>query len=71
MNKEILKKALLQGVGSGVLTWLIYAGVFELLIDHKPAQEAFFSSGSIIFLIVIVIIEVIAYYFTLSKQAKK
>ena len=73
MNKEILKKALLLGIGSGVLTWVIYALVFEMLIDHKPANEAFFGTGSIIFLIVFVIAEIISYYFSLSKKenAKK
>ena len=55
MNKEILKKALPLGIGSAVLTWLLYALVFEMLIEHKPANEAFFSSGSITFLIVFAI----------------
>ena len=45
MDKEILKKALPLGIGSAVLTWLLYALVFEMLIEHKPANEAFFSSG--------------------------
>ena len=71
MDKEILKKALLRGIGSGVLTWVIYALVFEMLIDHKPANEAFFSTGNIIFLVVVSLVEIIAYYFTLSKKAKQ
>ena len=70
MNKEILKKALLQGIGSGVLTWAIYGLVFEMLIEKEPAKEAFFGTGNIIFLIVICIVETIAYYFTLSKKSK-
>ena len=70
MNTEILKKALLRGIGSGVLTWVIYALVFEMLISHTPAKDAFFSRGNIIFLIVITIAEIIVYYFTLSKKAK-
>ena len=70
MDKGILKKALLQGIGSGVCTWVIYALVFEMLIEHKPAGEAFFSTGNIIFLIVVCIVEIIAYYITLSKKAK-
>ena len=68
MNKEILKKALLRGIGSGVLTWVIYALVFEMLIERMPAKDAFFSRGNIIFLIVITIIEIIVFYFTLSKK---
>ena len=43
---------------------------FEMLISHMPAKDAFFSRGNIIFLIVITIIEIIVYYFTLSKKAK-
>ena len=70
MNTDILKKALLRGIGSGVLTWGLYALIFEMLIEHKPAKDAFFSRGNIIFLIVITIIEIIVYYFTLSKKAK-
>ena len=70
MDKEILKKALLLGIGSGVLTWAIYALVFEMLIDHKPANEVFFSLGSIIFLIVFIIVEIISYYFSIRKKEK-
>ena len=68
MNRETLKKAPLPGTGSGVLTWAVYAFVFEMLIDHKPAGEAFFSAGSIIFLIVFIIAETISYYFSISKK---
>ena len=70
MDKEILKKALPRGIGSGVLTWVIYALVFEMLIDHESAKDAFFSKSNIIFLIVVCIVEIIAYYFYLSKKAK-
>jgi hypothetical protein len=70
MDKDILKKALLLGIGSGVLTWIIYALVFKMLIDHKPANEAFFSLGSIIFMIIFAIVETVSYYFTLSKKEK-
>lgn len=68
MNTEILKKALPLGIGSGVLTWVIYALVFEMLIEHKPAKEAFFSTGSIIFLVIFSIVEIISYYFSLRKK---
>ena len=70
MDKEILKKALLRGIGSGVLTWVIYALVFEMLIEHKPAKEAFFSTGNIIFLVVVTIVEIIASYFSIQKKSK-
>jgi len=68
LDKGILKKALLLGVGSGVLTWIIYALVFEMLIEHKPANEAFFSLGSIIFLVVFAAAEIISYYCSLRKK---
>ena len=71
MDKGILKKALLLGVGSGVLTWVIYALVFEMLVDHKPAKEAFFGTGSIISLVVFIIVEIISYYFSLRNQKKE
>ena len=51
-----------------MLTWVIYALVFEMLIERMPAKDAFFSRGNIIFLIVITIIEIIVFYFTLSKK---
>ena len=49
MNREALKSALPRGIGSGVLTWVFYALVFEMLIGHKPAKEAFFSRSIVIF----------------------
>ena len=70
MDKGILKKALLLGIGSGILTWAIYALVFEMLIEHKPASEAFFSTGNIIFLVVIIIVEIVSYYFSIRKKSR-
>ena len=40
-----------------------------MLIERMPAKDAFFSRGNIIFLIVITIIEIIVFYFTLSKKS--
>lgn len=71
MDKGILKKALLMGIGSGVLTWVIYALVFEMLIEHKPADEAFFSLGSVIFLIIFAVMETVSYYFSLRKKKEE
>lgn len=70
MNREALKSALPRGIGSGVLTWVFYALVFEMLIGHKPAKEAFFSRSNVIFLIPVCIVEVIAYSLSLSKKAE-
>ncbi len=71
MDKGILKKALLMGIGSGVLTWVIYALVFEMLIEHKTAGEAFFSLGSVIFLIIFAVMETVSYYFSLRKKKEE
>lgn len=70
MNKGILKKVLLPGIGSGILTWVIYALVFEMLIEHEPAKEAFFSMENIIFLVVITIVEIVSYYFSYRRKSK-
>ena len=71
MDKDILKKALLRGAGTGVCTWIIYALVFEMLIDHESFQDAFFSTGSLIFLVVMILVEIVVYYMNLSKAPKK
>ena len=70
MDKRILKKALLRGFCSGVVTWVIFALGYEMLIYHEPAKDAFFSRGSIVFLIIITVVEIIIYYLILSKKAK-
>ena len=71
MNMEALKKALLQGVASGVVTWLIYGLVFQMLIDKEPFKEALFGLDSIVFLVIITIVEVVLYYLRQAKGAKK
>ena len=68
---EALKKALLQGVASGVVTWLIYGLVFQMLIDKEPFGEALFGWDSIVFLVIITIAEVVLYYLRQAKGAKK
>ncbi len=68
---EALKKALLQGVASGVVTWLIYGLVFQMLIDKEPFGEALFGWDSIVFLVIITIAEVVLYYLRQTKGAKK
>ncbi len=71
MNTEALKKALLQGVTSGVVTWLIYGLVFQMLIDMEPFKEALFSWDSIVFLVIITIVEVVLYYLRQARGTKK
>ena len=71
MNKNFLKKALLQGVGAGLAAWLIYGLVFEMLIDKKPFKEALFGTGSLSFGVIIIIVEVIGCYVSFSKKEKK
>ena len=71
MNIEVLKKALLQGIASGVVTWLIYGLVFQMLIDKEPFGEALFGRDSIIFLVIVALAEVVFYYLRKAKGAKK
>lgn len=71
MDKDVLKKALLQGAGTGVLTWIIYGLVFQMLIDGEDFKDALFSKDSLIFLAVVVVVEIILYYIMLSKKEKK
>lgn len=70
MDMSVLKKALLRGVPTGILSWLIYGLVFQMLIDGKEFSEALFSKDSLIFLAVIVVVEIVVYYFTLLKKSK-
>ena len=71
MNIAALKKALLQGVASGVVTWLIYGLVFQMLIDKEPFKEALFGWDSIVFLVIITIVEVVLYYLRQAKGTRK
>ena len=66
---EALKKALLPGIGSGLLTWVFYA-LICLLIDKKPMDQTLFSTFGIIFCIVAIIAEILAYY-SKFKKAKQ
>ena len=70
MDMDILKKALLKGIGSGVLTWLFYSLITSLL-DKKPFGEAMFSTFGIIFLVVVSIAEVVVYYLQEKKKGTK
>ena len=68
MNMDALKSALLKGIPSGIVSWLIYAGVFGVLIDKEPAKTAFFERSTILFFVIITVVEVILYYL---KEKKK
>lgn len=71
MNKEALKKALLYGIPSGIVTWLIYGLVFRLLIDKKPFKEALFGRDSIVFFVICTVVEVIVYFVGQVKKDEK
>ena len=71
MNMEALKKALLYGIPSGIVAWLIYGLVFRLLIDKKPLNEALFGRDSIIFFIICTVVEVIVYCVRQARKAGK
>lgn len=71
MNKEVLRKSLLCGILSGVLTWLVYGLVFQVLLDKKPLAEGLFGRSSIFFLIVFTVVETVVYYIAESKKNGK
>ena len=68
MNMDALKRALLKGIPSGILSWLLYAGVFGMLIDKQPAKTAFFERSTILFFVVVTVVEVVLYYINEKKK---
>jgi len=71
MNAEALKKALLNGGFSGIVTWLFYGLVFRMLIDKQPFKEALFCRESIVFLIIFLIVEIVMFYVTQVRKSGK
>ena len=69
MNMDALKKALPAGIGTGILTWVLFS-LFELLIDQKPMNETLFSTFNIIFLVIISLVETFVYYRKFAKNEK-
>ena len=67
MNMDALKKALPAGIGSGILTWLLFS-LIELLFDKKPMNETLFSTFNIIFLVIISLVETFVYYRKFNKK---
>ena len=70
MNMNALKKAILAGIGSGVLCWIFFS-LFELLIDKKPMNETLFSTFELIFLGVMILVETFLYYRKFAKKEKE
>ena len=70
MNMDALKKAIPAGIGSGILSWVLFS-LFELLIDKKPMNETLFSTFNLIFLVIISLVEINVYYRKFSKSEKK
>ena len=70
MNMDALKKALPAGIGSGILSWVLFS-LFELLIDKKPMNETLFSTFNLIFLVIISLVEIYVYYRKFSGKEKK
>ena len=70
MNMDALKKAIPTGIGSGILSWVLFS-LFELLIDKKPMNETLFSTFNLIFLVIISLVEIYVYYRKFSKSEKK
>jgi short subunit fatty acids transporter len=67
---DALKKAIPTGIGSGILSWVLFS-LFELLIDKKPMNETLFSTFNLIFLVIISLVEIYVYYRKFSKSEKK
>ena len=70
MNMNALKKAILAGIGSGVLCWIFFS-LFELLIDKKPMNETLFSTFELIFLVVMILVETFLYYRKFAKNDRE
>ena len=70
MNMDALKKALPAGIGSGILTWLLFS-LIELVIDKKPMNETLFSTYNLIFLVIISLVEIYVYYRKFAGKEKK
>ena len=70
MNMDALKKAIPAGIGSGILSWVLFS-LFELLIDKKPMNETLFSTFNLIFLVIISLVEINVCYRKFSKSEKK
>ena len=70
MNMDALKKAILAGIGSGVLCWIFFS-LFELLIDKKPMNETLFSTFELIFLVVMILVETFVYSRKFTKKEKE
>ena len=66
---EVLKKVILPGIASVLLTWVFFA-LINLLIEKKPMDQTLFSTFGIIFCIVTIVVETFAYY-SKYKKAKK
>ena len=61
MNRGALKKAILMGVPSALVTWVVY-GLITMLLDRQTLGEVMFNTLGIVFVIVMSILEVLIYY---------
>ena len=61
MNKCTLKKAVLLGIPSAVVTWIVY-GLITMLVDRQTLGEVMFNTLGIVFVIVMGLLEVLIYY---------
>ena len=67
MNREALKKAILLGVPSAIVTWVVY-GQITMLLDRQTLGEVMFNTLGIVFVIVMSILEVLIYYRNSSEK---
>ncbi len=61
MNKYALKKALILGIPSAAVTWVVY-GMITTLLDRQPLGEGMFNTLGIVFLVVMSVLEVLIIY---------
>jgi hypothetical protein len=69
MNTAALKKALLQGIPSALVAWVLYGGLTSLFGDDSIFEEMFESSG-LFFAFVIAIVFVFSIYCSAVKPKK-
>ena len=66
MDKIALKKAILPGILSGLLTWVFYS-LLSMWLQKQTFFGAMFSTFGIIFAVVITLVEIWSYYRTMRR----
>ena len=67
MDKNALKKALINGIPPAILIWLMYT-LLSMRVEKKTFGEAMFSIYPIILVIVLMVGETVTWYRKLRKK---